>query len=132
MNVSGVPRSRRSIGLSSRPAATTVAPSATTSTSGWSASTAITGSSVAVVEFAGESDMGVLLIRCLESELYAEVVVLSIIVGYQVGKMSFDALCAHTCTPANKWVPAQLASQTRRRRKRIGSRRDLRLAPPDR
>src|SRR6478609_6435641 len=74
MNVSDVPRSIFSIGLSSRPAAA----GATSVVSGsWSAFGAVWGSTVGL--FAGRSDISCLLFRCLESELYALVVALSII-----------------------------------------------------
>src|ERR1019366_1269609 len=104
MNVSLLPASIRSIGLSSRSAAATVtdSPSAAWPASGSPSCRAATGSSVRVV-FVGESDMGVLLIRCLESELYASIVALSIILDGGVRGGSFDASYALTCLADHKY-----------------------------
>src|SRR5271170_6849798 len=72
MNVSEALTSTRSIGLSRRAAAVVTGSTSTTSSSP-------SGSRVRVL-FVGESDMSVLLIRCLESELYAAIVALSTII----------------------------------------------------
>jgi len=40
--------------------------------------------------------MGVLLIRCLESELYVTIVALSTILDRAISHTSFDAICAVT------------------------------------
>jgi hypothetical protein len=50
---------------------------------------------VEVVSF-DESDIGVLLIRCLESELYAAIVALSIIPVGVISSTWFDVSCAAT------------------------------------
>src|ERR1022692_240814 len=100
MNVSEAVRSSRSIGLSRRPGGATVGTSraSVSRSASW---TGATGSSVGV-EFAGESDMSVLLIRCLESELYAVIVALSIILGGACLETSFDTLYPRTCPTRRK------------------------------
>src|SRR6516165_8791242 len=82
MKVSGVVMSIRAIGLSSRPGASG-ALSGALSRSASPSGAAARGSSAGVEVV--ESDIQVLLIRCLQSELYAAIVALSIILGGRPG-----------------------------------------------
>src|SRR5450759_3940155 len=108
MNVSEVPRSVRSIGLSSRSGAAGAA-SGTASASNSGTSRGAAESSVGAW-FLGVSDMGTFLIRCLESELYATIVALSTILQSALIDISFDDLYPVTC-PGGHAGPAPAISQ---------------------
>src|SRR5450759_6185 len=111
MNVSEVPRSVRSIGLSSRSGAAGAA-SGTASASNSGTSRGAAESSVGAW-FLGVSDMGTFLIRCLESELYATIVALSTILQsalIDISFVSFDDLYPVTC-PGGHAGPAPAISQ---------------------
>src|SRR5262249_54242414 len=104
-----------SIGLSSRPGASGALSSPLSrSASPPGAAARRSSVGVEVVEF----DIQVLLIRCLESELYAAIVALSIILGGPSWGIPFDAAYGGTCPLGEKLCGS--GREVRPRRDRLG------------